>query len=314
LNSTPTVSIGIPVYNGANFLRSSINSILAQDYCDFELIITDNASTDDTESICREFASQDSRLRYIRNERNIGAAGNYNKIVELARGKYFRWQAHDDECHPSMTRKCVQFLESAPAEVAMVYPLAELIDDQGRTIVPILDHIDSSDPRPHRRLARVLWDLNMCDPIFGLIRSEYLKRTQLIGPFFGADYVLLGELAMLGQIRELPEVLFRLRAHEKRSVKANASRKSLAAWYDPSTTKKLLVLPNWDRMAWEMFKSARRFPLPLGQRIACCATTLKTHYFRRFKNAGGRWKDGLKRRLGLGSDHSVTELSAKGTP
>src|SRR5687767_8665908 len=126
MSQTPTVSIAIPVYNGENYLRLSIESILAQDYSDFELIITDNASTDGTEAICRDYANRDPRVRYARNERNIGASGNYNKGFELARGKYFRWQAHDDECHRSMTRKCVDFLESASPEVTMVYPLAEL--------------------------------------------------------------------------------------------------------------------------------------------------------------------------------------------
>jgi glycosyltransferase involved in cell wall biosynthesis len=297
MNSTPKVSVGLPVYNGANFLRASINSILAQDFTDWELIITDNASTDDTEAICRDYAARDARVRYVRNESNIGASGNYNKCFQLSRGSYFRWQAHDDECHPAMLRRCVEYLDAAPTRVAMVYPRGELIDSTGKTITPVLDHIDSHDSRPHRRLARLLWDLNMCDPVFGLIRSDHLRRTQLIGPFFGADYILLGELAMLGEIHELPEVLFRLRAHEKRSVKANAKRNDLAAWYDPSLARKKLVLPNWDRMAWEMFKSAKGFPLPLPEKVKCCSTVIAVHYWRRFKNAGGRWKCALRSAL-----------------
>lgn len=298
----PLVTIGMPVYNGAAFLRRAAQSVLAQDYPHIELVIADNASTDETESICRELAARDPRVRYHRNAANLGAARNYNKVFELARGTCFKWAAHDDECHPAMIRRCVEDLERAPASVAMVYPLGELIDENGRTLEAPLDRIASDDPRPHRRLARLLWSLNMCDPVFGLIRTEYLRRTQLIGPFFGADYVLLGELAMLGEIREIPEVLFRLRAHPKRSMKANRGARAQAAWYDPAAARRLFVLPGWERMVWELLKSAARSPLPWPEKVNCCLAIAGTHYWRRFRNAGGRAKSRLKAALGMESD------------
>jgi glycosyltransferase involved in cell wall biosynthesis len=289
----------MPVYNGADFIRHSIASILAQDYQDFELIICDNASTDETEAICRELAERDPRIRYYRNNRNIGAAGNYNRVFQLSRGEFFKWAAHDDECYPALVRRCVEFLDGAPASVAMVYPLAELIDERGVTLETPLDRIASSDARPHRRLARLLWSLNMCDPAFGMIRSDYLRRTRLIGPFFGADYVLLGELAMLGEIRELDEVLFRLRAHPKRSMKANRGARAQAAWYDPSAAYRRFVMPGWERMIWELLKSVRRSPLPPMETVRCGLAIVGTHYWRRFRNAGGRVKSGLKALLGM---------------
>lgn len=295
----PRVSIGLPVFNGADFLRLSIESILAQDFLDLELIIADNASTDDTESICREMAAQDCRIRYYRNEVNLGAARNYNKVFELSRGEYFKWAAHDDECHPTMIRRCVEILDRASSSVVMVYPLAELIDEQGTTLSAPLDRVSSTDSRPYRRLARLVWSLSMCDPIFGLIRKDYLARTQLIGGFFGADNVLLGELAMLGEIRELDEVLFRLRAHPKRSMKANRTARAVAAWYDPSSARRLLVMPNWERMIWEQVKSVRRSPLPLIEKMRCCAAIVGSHYWRRFRNAGGRIKNRIKTFLGM---------------
>lgn len=295
--SNPRVSIGLPVFNGANYLRRSVQSILAQDYEDLELIIADNASTDETESICRELAARDARIRYHRNDVNIGAAGNYNKVFGHARGEYFKWHAHDDECHPAMVRRCVEVLDRAPASVTMVYPLAELIDEEGKTLRSPLDRIESRDPRPHRRLAHLLWSLNMCDPAFGLYKTEYLRKTRLIGPFFGADYVLLGELVMLGEIWELDEVLFRLRAHSKRSMKANPGARARAAWYDPSAARRLFVMPTWERMVWELLKSARRSPLPAGEKLKCGLVIPATHYWRRFRNAGGRLKNRLKARF-----------------
>lgn len=296
----PRVSIGLPVFNGAEFLRRAIESILGQDYRDIELIISDNASTDDTAPICREAAGRDPRVRYHRNDRNIGAAGNYNKVFELARGEYFKWAAHDDECHPAMIGRCVEFLDRVRT-AAMVYPLGELIDERGNSLLRPLDRIESTDRRPHRRLARLLRSLNMCDPVFGLIRTECLRKTRLIGPFFGADYVLLGELAMLGEIRELDQVLFRLRAHPKRSMKANRGARARAAWYDPSAARKWFVMPNWERMVWELLRSVRMAPLSPAEKLRCLLAVTGTHYWRRFKNAGGRMKSRIREFCGLRS-------------
>ena len=290
----------MPVYNGANYVRRSMQSLLAQDYEDFELLISDNASTDETESICREFAEFDGRNRYFRNETNIGASQNYNKVFRLARGQFFKWAAHDDECHRTMLRRCVEVLERAPAQVTMVYPLAEMIDEQGKTLRPVLDRIESRDPRPHRRLARLLWSLSQCDPVFGLFKTEYLRKTQLIGSFFGADNVLLCELAMLGEIWELDEVLFRLRQHPGRSMRANQSARARAAWYDPAAAQQLVVIPDWERMVWELLMSAHRLSLPPEEKLRCCLVILGIHYWRRFKNAGGRMKSRLKASLGVG--------------
>src|SRR5687767_6393032 len=102
----PLLSIGLPVYNGQRYLHAALDSLLGQDFDDFELIIADNASTDETEAICREFAARDRRIRYHRNTANVGAVPNHNLVFELARGKYFKWAAHDDECHPGMLRSC----------------------------------------------------------------------------------------------------------------------------------------------------------------------------------------------------------------
>jgi glycosyltransferase involved in cell wall biosynthesis len=296
----PTVSIGMPVYNGANYVRGSVQSLLAQDYEDFELLISDNASADETESICRELAKSDGRIRYFRNEANVGASQNYNKVFRLASGAFFKWAAHDDECHRTMLRRCVEVLERAPARVTMVYPLAELIDEDGKTLRPVLDRIESRDPRPHRRLARLLQSLSKCNPVFGLFKTEYLRKTQLIGPFFGADNVLLGELAMLGEIWELDEVLFRLREHPGRSMRANESARARAAWYDPAAAQRLVVMPDWERMVWELLKSACRSSLPPAEKLRCCLVILGIHYWRRLKNAGGRMKSRLKASLGVG--------------
>ncbi|HKJ45099.1 MAG TPA: glycosyltransferase family 2 protein, partial [Balneolales bacterium] len=109
--SRPRVSIGMPVYNGENYIERAISSILAQTYKDFELIISDNASTDKTQEICKMFVGRDNRVRYHRNSKNIGAARNYNIVFRLSRGKYFKWAAHDDELAPAFLEDAVNVLE-----------------------------------------------------------------------------------------------------------------------------------------------------------------------------------------------------------
>lgn len=286
----PRVSIGLPVRNGQRYLRSAIASILIQDFDDFELIVGDNASEDDTASVCRELAGRDPRIRYHRSEVDIGIAGNFNKVFHLARGRYFKWHAYDDECHPEMIGRCVRALDAAPESVAMVYPLAELIDAEGRTVKVPLDRIGSCDLRPHRRLARLLWSLSMCDPLFGLMKTEYLRRTRLIGAFFGGDYVLLGELAMRGQIREVDEVLFRLRTHDLRSMKVHTTARARATFYDAACARKLFILPSWERVVLELLRAVGRSGLPVGERVKCYLAVAGSHYARRSKDLGGRWK------------------------
>ena len=152
----PTVSIGLPVFNGERYLAGALNCLLQQDYEDFELIISDNASTDATESICREYAAKDPRIRYSRNATNIGASLNYNRVFGLARGEFFKWASHDDECHPSLVRRCLEVFEQAPASAVLVYSMAEIIDELGRVMFQSLDRISSSSARPFKRLTRLL--------------------------------------------------------------------------------------------------------------------------------------------------------------
>ena len=111
----PTVSIGLPVFNGEAYLKRALDSLLSQDFGAFELIISDNASTDGTEAICREYARRDRRIAYHRNASNLGATANYRRAFTFSRARFFKWALHDDECHPSLLRECLAVLESTDA-------------------------------------------------------------------------------------------------------------------------------------------------------------------------------------------------------
>jgi len=129
----PRMSIGLPVFNGGRFLKDTVDSVLAQTFDDFELIISDNASTDDTEEIARAYAARDQRVRYFRNEANLGAAKNFNRVFELARGEYFKWTAHDDICAPSFLLRCIEVLDRDPS-VTLCYTRQIDIDEQGQIL------------------------------------------------------------------------------------------------------------------------------------------------------------------------------------
>src|SRR6267143_2039520 len=176
----PRVSIGLPVFNVEKYVAGALKCLLGQDYEDFELIISDNASTDATESICREFAARDSRIRYSRNERNIGASPNYNRVFRLARGEFFKWAAHDDECHPSLVRRCLEEFERAGASAVLVCPEAEIIDEIGEVNFHSPDRVGSTASRPFKRLASVLSTSSYVHSLWGLIRVDALRRTRLM--------------------------------------------------------------------------------------------------------------------------------------
>jgi glycosyltransferase involved in cell wall biosynthesis len=287
----PRVSIGLPVYNGENYLVAAVESILCQDFTDFELIISDNGSDDATQAICERFAQADSRVRYHRSDTNRGAAWNYNLVFELARGEYFKWQAHDDVCLPGFLSSCLGVFETAPDSVVLVYPKTSVIDADS-LVLPhfVTESLDARDTRPHQRLAKVLRNLNMACPVFGLIRTSALRSTRLIGPFIASDYVLLSELAMLGELREVPHTLFLRRVHPRISTYASRDTAQLLQWFDPSRRRYGRVLSPMMALGPEYIRSALSIPLGTLDRIRCCWTALSVWYARELRNLAGRYK------------------------
>ena len=209
----------MPVYNGEKFIEDAIQSILAQDYQDFELIITDNASTDETEAICRRFAHADARVRYHRNEKNLGAAPNYNRGYELARGQYLKWCAHDDLISPNFLSACLAALEAQP-DASLAFARTQCIDHNGEVIdwdeENVMEGVEDAEPaaRFHRAIVRA----GTCFPIFGLFRMETLQRTTLHRSYYGSDRALIAETALLGPCIQVDAATFFNREHPTRSI------------------------------------------------------------------------------------------------
>jgi glycosyltransferase involved in cell wall biosynthesis len=293
----PRVSIGLPVYNGGAYLRETFESLLAQDFGEFELIVSDNASTDQTESICQEFAARDVRIRYLRNATNLGAAANYNRAVELSRAPYFKWAAYDDLLAPSFLRRCVETLDAAPESVVLVYPRTTIIDAKGEVVGPYQDNLDLRQPEPHARLRQFIWQWSLCNVVFGVIRMDALKRTRLIQPYVGSDITLIGELSLLGEFWEIPEPLFFRRIHEQSSRQGRASLKEVAAWFDPRSRGPGLLKPE-TRVFFHLLGAVWRSELPPARRASALRVAMLSWWARRARVRGGRVKRALRREIG----------------
>ena len=264
ITDTPRVSIGLPVFNGDRYVREAIESILNQSFGDWELIISDNASTDKTEFLCREMATHDARIRYFKNEFNVGAAKNYNRVFELSRGEYFKWAAHDDVCAPDFIENCVAVLD-ASADVVLCFSTIVDIDASGKRLHE-WDSIPTADlPTPHERFRNLILP-GRCHAIFGLMRADTLRRTPLIGSYADCDRVLLSELGLHGRIRTIREPLFFRRRHGESSIQKFPQRRDRTQWFDPSARP--TKFPYWKQFV-EYLAVIRRSRLSYSQRMRC---------------------------------------------
>lgn len=293
----PRVSIGVPVFNGQNYIAAALESLLAQTYSDFEIIISDNASTDGTATICEHFVKRDHRVRYLRQNENVGAARNFNKTFELARGEYFKWHAHDDTCAPTMLERCVARLDLSP-EAVLCFTKTQFIDANGQ-LHGSRDHpLDLATADRTERFLQFVFPGHIVVEIFGVIRSEVLRKTPLIASYVGSDLVLLAELGLHGPFLVVPEDLFFHREHSQRSVHAHRDAKARLAWFDTSRSGKF-ALPTW-RLIKEHLMSLTRVRLPMAERARIGFGVMRRSNWKRgqlveeiltiFRSSGGRAK------------------------
>jgi glycosyltransferase involved in cell wall biosynthesis len=214
--ATPRVTIGLPVFNGERYLAEAIDSVLAQTFTDFELIVLDNASTDRTSEIVERYTQADARVRHVRHDTNIGAIGNYNEAVRVARGRYFKWLAYDDLCKPDMVQRCIDVLEADPTIVLCSARFVE-IDAEGQRLGSQPYDIDLSPPDPADRIGNLFCTSAGHQILYGVIRRDVLSGTRLLAGYFGSDRALLAELALRGRAVELQDELWLSRDHPDRS-------------------------------------------------------------------------------------------------
>jgi len=199
-NHLPLVSIGMPVYNGAKYIRQALDSLLAQDYAHFELIISDNASTDDTAVICKEFATRDARISYHCNEQNMGPAWNFTRVLEMSAGEYFMWAAHDDEWLPNHISTIVPMLESNKKVVLAVsgWYCVNIDGEIMTTMLPPLSTVSRSRRKTFiNYLLQPHWEVEKACFMYGLMRRDVLLSLNISDIFAAVDITIGNDVALV---------------------------------------------------------------------------------------------------------------------
>jgi len=239
----------MPVFNGEAFIAAAIRSVLDQTFGDFELIISDNASDDGTEEICRSFAATDGRIRYVRNDTNIGAAGNYNQLFSMARGRYFRWSNSDDLIAPQLHQLCLKALEENPQAV-LAYGKTQIIDSTGNKIQSYEDNLHLPQSSATERFRLFFDQVGLTNVIYGLMRSSSMRKTKAFGDgtLPAADIGFMAEMTLHGPFLEIPQVLFFRRMHESASsADRHDDERQQYFWRAESTPFRLPILRQWLR-------------------------------------------------------------------
>jgi glycosyltransferase involved in cell wall biosynthesis len=321
--TSPKVSIGLPVYNGENYLSQAIECLLGQTFSDLELIISDNASTDDTETIARAYAARDHRVRYVRQPVNRGAGWNFSETFRLARGEYFKWAAHDDLCEPTFVERCIERLDLDP-ELVLCFSRVAVIDQAGSSVQEMLPddprrcnfqgvsaagearRIDlCGSARPRDRYLGVLLYSQRCYEVFGVVRSSAMRRTGLHRPYNGGEKVFLAELSLLGRFGEIDETLFYSRWHDER-FSSNSSAVAQALHMNPTAPRRF-AWPRQIQSSWGYLSVVGSAPLALAERCLCLAM------FGRYLLQAGKWRRAL-REVATGSATTVRLPATKRSP
>ena len=279
----PRVGIGMPVYNGERHIEEALTSICDQRFEDFELVILDNASTDNSAKICLSFAARDRRIRYLRNRSNYGFVHNFNTVFSLTNGDYFKWAAADDVCAPDFLARCVEVLDADPS-IVLAYPSIIEIDETGAQIGPDKRGVRLPDmnlpdggfsPDPVARFRTMMRYFGFTEPLYGLIRAKALARTGLHANHFNGDHILLAELCLHGRFYEIRgDQLFFSRVHAGQTTSQASDLRKRVANIDVSPTD--LTAPEWYRLirpyprrVIDHLAGVRRAPLTARQRLRC---------------------------------------------
>jgi glycosyltransferase involved in cell wall biosynthesis len=268
LRAVPRLTIGLPVYNGENFLAESLDTLLDQSFEDFELVISDNASTDGTADICRRYHRLDSRIRYVRQADNIGCAPNHNFVVKEARGDLFKWASHDDRYGRELVERCVAALDEFP-QVVLAHSWSAIIDSSG-AISRLVDYpVNTAAPDAPERFRSMLFD-GWGDDDGGVMRTEVLRRTPLHGSYHFADRTLITEIGLNGPFYQVEERLFFRREHPGQAGMGSTVR-TRSVTLDPRRASRLLhpVARLYGEYLWGYISAIRRAPLSRSDRRAC---------------------------------------------
>lgn len=265
----PRLSVGMPVYNGEHYLAGSLDSLLGQSYEDFELIISDNASTDDTAEICHLYEEQDSRIRYFRQSRNIGLSANHNFVVEHARGELFKWASYDDLYGRELLERCVEVLDAFP-HVVLAHSWTAIIDSSDTVVKAGEYPLATSSTRAPVRFRSTLFDSGG-DDIYGVMRASVLRRALPHGSHHHADRTIVTELALQGPFAQVPEWLYFRRIHPQQAERACPTTRARCENMDPRRANRWRhpTVRLYGEYVWAYIAAIRHAPLSVADRREC---------------------------------------------
>lgn len=265
----PRVSVGLPVKDGLRYLPATLDALLAQTFEDFELVISDNASSDGTEALCREYAARDPRVKYHRSDEDRGVMWNFDRVVRLARAPLFKWASHDDLHAPTFLERCVEVLDADPG-VVCCHTRTRKIDGKGRPIEDAPDPTLESDggalPRASDRFRDVILHANYGVRSYGVIRIDALRSCAPLLPVYGSEKVLMAELALYGRYHDVDETLFFERIHARASQSLE-TKEEQQAFADP----RRVGLPTFPRLRLlgGYVSAIRRAPISAAEKARC---------------------------------------------
>jgi hypothetical protein len=228
----PLVSVGLPVFNGAATVKESILSVLDQTWACFELIISDNASTDQTEEICRELAKLDPRIRYIRHESNVGALANFSHVLACAKGSFFMWLGADDVISPSFLGDNVQILMRTPIAVSSLTYLRQNLHNARD------EYISLDCDSPTKRIKRYLRNPGTNARFYSLHRTAAVRKCMPLPNIVANDWLLVVRMLTLGSMVCCPAKSF----YNKTEKGASSSYRSLMKIYGKSGLSSIFPL------------------------------------------------------------------------
>lgn len=277
----PRVSVGLPVYNGERFLSEAMESLLGQTFTDFELIISDNASTDGTAEICRHYAAIDERVSYHRNPVNIGGSRNSEVTMRLARGEFFRLAAYDDLCAPTHLERLVEYLDAHP-DADLCHTSVIEIDADGKEIRR-QTALHGSGPSRAQRLRDLASHSHGAEMVYGLGRLSAFRAALPPKSYSGSDNPFLAEMALRRPFHVIEEPLFMRRYHE---ANPHTDPRRQMAWHRPELLQSgRPSLPYWLE-AGDYLQRIWRVAMPFGDRVRCHLVVADWMYRRRRQLAG----------------------------
>ncbi len=269
MSAPPRLSVGLPIYNSERYLAEAIEALLGQSYTDFELIISDNASTDGTPDICRHYEAQDPRIRYFRQPRNIGLAPNHNFVADQARGGYFKWAAGDDLYARDLLERCAAALDEHP-QVVLAHSWTAMIDGHRQVTEAYEYPLSTAAPRAPERFRSLLFDSGGDDD-YGVIRTQVLRQAARKDSYHHADRTIIAEIALHGPFYQVPDWLYFRRDHADRAERTHPTMRSRCVNMDPRRASRWRhpAVRLYGEYIWAYAAAVHRAPLSRADRQEC---------------------------------------------